>query len=956
MYSIKFNYNEEVRRVQIAKENGALTFIQLSTTLRNIYPEIKNKQISLLYKDDEGDLVTVSSNEELAESVRVMESNGDGAKPLRYTVRTTLGNAVPVVSASNIDPAMAKKQVFHNGVRCDECGMVPIEGTRFKCTTREDFDLCSKCEASKTQPYPMIKIEDPAHAPQSLLYAYKDPNIDFGTMPGRGYGGRGGRGGRGNGFGGRGVPPHHHGPPPGFHHGPPGGPHQGPHDHGHGHGFHHRPHGPPAPIGPGIFNHPWNPFGNRAWGVEKGPERIPTASPVLASSSSVPAVPAPVKCEKERGELRADAAPFIQGMDAAVMSGNNSVCSNGSGGDLRSHYSRVDMPVSELNNFMASLTHSAEDNDTQGDLGPLQDDPDSDTELQQAIRDSFADMALAAKPSSAEAPAGVATVNVSDSVDDARNAYYDEDAHLAAALEDTAPLFVSQQLPPQQSSSSLLSPNASQMMGISSLTNSYASNIGGNSFVFPPSNGIALGNGSLSSAVSVSSLPKKYEMRFVRDVTFPNGTMVHAGAVFKKIWRVRNDGLYDYPDNVTLAFAGGDVLGDVTVHECVPELKVGEECEVSTTLVAPEHSGRYVTYFRMETKDEVKFGQRLYANIQVIDEESDWHIVGVNAAANSAQQGDSQETQDSSNDNESVVEGEGEHDEDANDEQSEAQVEGVAVVEVAELSTGLQSVLECSIMSTGTEHPSDVFYACRDTCKKLSSDDPAAPAKTADDDSVKRATTPVVTAAVEPEPDAAGDVNEGGDVDDQSVDTFATAVSADVPEDHVPVPLQEEEEVSEFAAEIALIDAASAEEDRRVREAAERERAAAEAEAVAAELAARDAMEFALAEEAAAAAHAEQVAAEEEAIRAAELAASLNPVTVAPAAPTAGSGSRSNSTAILWRTELQLLSEMGFDDVDVLVPLLQTHVGTPSSIGGETNVEGMQRVVATLLNSFGMLR
>lgn len=50
---------------------------------------------------------------------------------------------------------------IHRYIRCDECNMNPIIGIRYKCTGREDYDLCEKCESKKIQPYPMIKIIEP---------------------------------------------------------------------------------------------------------------------------------------------------------------------------------------------------------------------------------------------------------------------------------------------------------------------------------------------------------------------------------------------------------------------------------------------------------------------------------------------------------------------------------------------------------------------------------------------------------------------------------------------------------------------------------------------------------------------------------------------------------------------------------------------------------------------------
>lgn len=77
-------------------------------------------------------------------------------------------------------PATESNEVpVHRFVRCNECGMKPILGFRYKCTVRPDFDLCSTCESKSPQPYPMVKIYNP-----------DQQSREFG-------GGRGGKCGRG---------------------------------------------------------------------------------------------------------------------------------------------------------------------------------------------------------------------------------------------------------------------------------------------------------------------------------------------------------------------------------------------------------------------------------------------------------------------------------------------------------------------------------------------------------------------------------------------------------------------------------------------------------------------------------------------------------------------------------------------------------------------------------------
>ena len=41
---------------------------------------------------------------------------------------------------------------------CDSCHISPIVGARYRCTVRNDFDLCPTCESTSPQPYPMTKL------------------------------------------------------------------------------------------------------------------------------------------------------------------------------------------------------------------------------------------------------------------------------------------------------------------------------------------------------------------------------------------------------------------------------------------------------------------------------------------------------------------------------------------------------------------------------------------------------------------------------------------------------------------------------------------------------------------------------------------------------------------------------------------------------------------------------
>jgi len=137
---------------------------------------------------------------------------------------------------------------------------------------------------------------------------------------------------------------------------------------------------------------------------------------------------------------------------------------------------------------------------------------------------------------------------------------------------------------------------------------------------------------------AATAAPFKPMSRFVRDITFPDGTQVLPGSVFRKIWCVRNDGQCSWPIGTTLANAGGDPLAPADLCEAVPELAPGEERDLAVDLVAPLVTGRHVAYFRLQTPDKKLFGQRFWADVRVVEgeEPAGWQVVSASLSAAAA--------------------------------------------------------------------------------------------------------------------------------------------------------------------------------------------------------------------------------------------------------------------------------------------------------------------------------
>jgi hypothetical protein len=247
-HALKLTYNGETRRFQFKLEAPVKNararvaayckndFDTLARVVAKLFPQLEIEEAKLrdtvLFRwiDEDGDLITVTSSAELQEAIRILKETN---KTLKFEIGLKTDQKAPPASVSASKDASPNDSV-HQGVICDECGMSPIVGTRYKCAVREDYDVCAACEATKPSKYPWLKIADPSQAPAAVFVVLHDDDRPF-PFPGpfgpfgnfRGppgpHGRRGGgRKGPGAEFAGmHGM----HGPPPFHPHGPRGGRH-----------------------------------------------------------------------------------------------------------------------------------------------------------------------------------------------------------------------------------------------------------------------------------------------------------------------------------------------------------------------------------------------------------------------------------------------------------------------------------------------------------------------------------------------------------------------------------------------------------------------------------------------------------------------------------------------------------------------------------------------------------
>lgn len=114
--------------------------------------------------------------------------------------------------------------------------------------------------------------------------------------------------------------------------------------------------------------------------------------------------------------------------------------------------------------------------------------------------------------------------------------------------------------------------------------------------------------------------------------TVTDGTVLPPNHTFEQTWVLRNEGTVPWPAGCSVKFVGGDYMGAVDpthpagIHElvsasestvCYNALNPGQEFPFTVLMRTPEREGRVISYWRLTTRDGVKFGHKLWCDVTV---------------------------------------------------------------------------------------------------------------------------------------------------------------------------------------------------------------------------------------------------------------------------------------------------------------------------------------------------
>ena len=123
---------------------------------------------------------------------------------------------------------------------------------------------------------------------------------------------------------------------------------------------------------------------------------------------------------------------------------------------------------------------------------------------------------------------------------------------------------------------------------------------------------------AVTEATSAESpTPSCYRLKFVRDVTIPDNTLMTPAQVFTKTWEVENNGTCPWKPGFTLVLVGGVAMGG-SPFTLEATVNPGARIQISIKMVAPTNqTGVIVGNWRMLDQGGTPFGDAIYAQIVI---------------------------------------------------------------------------------------------------------------------------------------------------------------------------------------------------------------------------------------------------------------------------------------------------------------------------------------------------
>lgn len=120
-----------------------------------------------------------------------------------------------------------------------------------------------------------------------------------------------------------------------------------------------------------------------------------------------------------------------------------------------------------------------------------------------------------------------------------------------------------------------------------------------------------------TEAPTPTELPKCINsLKFIEDVTIPDGTVFPPGARMDKQWRVENNGTCNWGARYQVQLIAGPEMGANQEQALFPA-RSGSEAVISIIFIAPEEPGGYRSSWQAHDPDGNPFGEPFFIDIVV---------------------------------------------------------------------------------------------------------------------------------------------------------------------------------------------------------------------------------------------------------------------------------------------------------------------------------------------------
>ncbi|MCS6907515.1 MAG: NBR1-Ig-like domain-containing protein [Anaerolineales bacterium] len=105
-------------------------------------------------------------------------------------------------------------------------------------------------------------------------------------------------------------------------------------------------------------------------------------------------------------------------------------------------------------------------------------------------------------------------------------------------------------------------------------------------------------------------------LRFLSDVTIPDGSEVERSAILDKVWEVENSGTCNWDERYRLKLIGGSELGAKPEQALYPA-RSGTKFQIHIRFTAPQEPGRVRSVWQAFDPEGRPFGDPIYMEIVV---------------------------------------------------------------------------------------------------------------------------------------------------------------------------------------------------------------------------------------------------------------------------------------------------------------------------------------------------